>query len=492
MTHSDTESETETEDSEYTSSSESSESTALGENVMEELEQIEPLIYKNTNTELSNLFDTFKQTIHQKKERQDKRRKTKNYETLRKIILQKMDEAYEETYFKELSPLKQEHILAQMMEMKRLKSNKPLRLQLLDLNISMTSKSIVMHKMDTMLTMNRSSGEYNKLNHWIETFMSIPFNTSSSLPICKSDGLNACREYITQCKEVLDQAIFGMNEAKIQFMQLVGQWINNPDSVGNSIALKGPMGTGKTTLLKNGICKLLKREIGFITLGGANDGSYLEGHSYTYEGSTYGKIVDVLIQCKTNNPILYFDELDKVSDSPKGEEIIGILTHLTDSTQNTHFIDKYFSEVPIDMSKCLFVFSYNDEQKVSKILRDRMYVIETRGYNTIEKVAITRQFLIPTIIKTLGLELDNVVFSDALLTYIIDTKTPAEKGVRNLKRTLEVIYNKLNLYSLMDPTTSLFNEPVLDVRYPFVLTNHTVDKLVQSNREPSGFLHMYL
>ena len=250
--------------------------------------------------------------------------------------------------------------------------------------------------------MNPDNGEYYKLNKWVDYVMCIPFEQYNYLPISIHDGKDKCKEYIHQCKKILDETVYGMNDSKSQFMQLIAQWIMNPSSVGSSIALKGPMGTGKTTLLKNGISKLLNREFVLIPLGGANDGSYLEGHSYTYEGSHYGKIVDILIQCKSNNPIIYFDELDKVSDSPKGEEIIGILTHLTDITQNTEFQDKYFSEITIDMSKCLFIFSYNDEDKINKILKDRMYVIETSGYSEKDKIIITRQFLIPTIEKKLN------------------------------------------------------------------------------------------
>ena len=91
---------------------------------------------------------------------------------------------------------------------------------------------------------------------------------------------------------------------------------------------------------------------------------YFGGHSYTYEGSTWGKIVEILVKSKCMNPIIYFDELDKVSDTPKGEEIIGILTHLTDTTQNSKFHDKYFSELDFDLSRCMFIFSYNDESKI--------------------------------------------------------------------------------------------------------------------------------
>ena len=209
--------------------------------------------------------------------------------------------------------------------------------------------------------------------------------------------------------------------------------ISNPQSVGNAIALKGPMGTGKTTLIKYGVSKLLNREFAFIPLGGATDSSYLEGHSYTYEGSTYGKIVDILIQCKTSNPVIYFDELDKVSETPKGEEIIGILTHLTDTTQNDKFHDKYFSEIDFDLSKCLFIFSYNDESRINPILKDRMYNIETKGYEVDEKIIISRKYLIPKIEKEINIDEGNIVFDDETLKYIIKNLTGEEKGVRNLK-----------------------------------------------------------
>ena len=136
--------------------------------------------------------------------------------------------------------------------------------------------------------------------------------------------------------------------------------VTNPEAIGTAIAIKGPPGTGKTTLIKNGISKILGREFAFIALGGATDSSFLEGHSITYEGSTWGKIVDILIQCRSMNPVIYFDELDKISETPKGDEITGILTHLTDVTQNDKFHDKFFSEIDFDLSKCLFIFSYND------------------------------------------------------------------------------------------------------------------------------------
>ena len=140
----------------------------------------------------------------------------------------------------------------------------------------------------------------------------------------------------------------------------------------------------------------------------ATDSSTLEGHSYTYEGSTYGKIVDILIQSKTMNPVIMFDELDKVSDTPKGEEIIGILTHLTDPTQNTEFHDKYFSEIDFDLSKCLFIFSYNDDSKINPILKDRLYKIQTKGYDKKDKIIIANNYLLPIIQETIKFNEDHI------------------------------------------------------------------------------------
>ena len=279
----------------------------------------------------------------------------------------------------------------------------------------------------------------------------------------------------------------------MQFMQMLAQWISNPVSIGNSVAIRGPMGTGKTTLIKEGVSKLLNREFAFIALGGATDSSFLEGHSYTYEGSTYGKIIDILIQCKTSNPVIYFDELDKVSDSPRGEEIIGILTHLTDTTQNDKFHDKYFSEIDFDLSKCLFIFSYNDDSKVNPILKDRMYNIETKGYNVNEKIVICKKYLIPKLDKEFDLEIDDIIISNETVKIIVERYTSYEKGVRNLKRCVETIYSKLNLYHLMGDTNKLFDENIIkDVKYPYKVTNEILEKLISIPQQSQAYTNMYL
>jgi hypothetical protein len=253
--------------------------------------------------------------------------------------------------------------------------------------------------------------------------------------------------------------------------------------------------THNTSLVKEGISKILNREFAFIPLGGATDSSYLEGHSYTYEGSTWGKIVDILIRSKSMNPVIYFDELDKISETPKGEEIIGILTHLTDTSQNSQFHDKYFAEIDFDLSKCLFIFSYNDPLKVNPILMDRMYKIKTSSYLVKEKIVIANQYLIPKIRYEVNFKEGDIIIPDTTLNYIIENYTDKESGVRNLKRCIEIIYKKLNLYRLVKPGTTLFEkENTLVVEFPFHVTNEIVNNLIKKddNGMNKSAINMYL
>jgi ATP-dependent Lon protease len=263
--------------------------------------------------------------------------------------------------------------------------------------------------------------------------------------------------------------------------------------VGTAIAIKGPPGTGKTTLIKEGISKILNRPFSLIALGGCGDSGFLDGHDYTYEGSKYGKIIDILIQSQCMNPVILFDELDKISDSSRGAEITGVLTHLTDTTQNSKFCDKYMSEITLDMSRALYIFSYNDERLVNPILKDRMYKIETKGYKLKDKNIIANKYLLPKIRDQSKFDENDINISEDILEYIINNFTDKEDGVRNLKRCLEIIYTKLNLYRLMKPETKLFNSENMitkeKINFPLNLTTEIVDKLlikIDNDKIPFG------
>ena len=195
------------------------------------------------------------------------------------------------------------------------------------------------------------------------------------------------------------------------------------------------------------------------------------------------------------NPVIYFDELDKISDTPRGEEIIGILTHLTDTSQNSQFHDKYFSGIDFDLSKCLFIFSYNDESKVNPILKDRMYRIQTKGYDSKEKLIIAKDYLLPKIREQVSFTADEVIIPDETIQYIVSNKalTKDESGVRNLKRCLEIIHTKLNLFRLVKPNTSLFNKDMnLEVSFPMTVTKIVVDILIKNEEHQNqSMLAMY-
>lgn len=207
--------------------------------------------------------------------------------------------------------------------------------------------------------------------------------------------------------------------------------------------------THNTTLVKDGICKALGLPFGFVPLGGVSDGSYLLGHSYTYEGARWGRIVEILMNTGCMNPIFFFDELDKVSDTRYGEEIKNILIHLTDSSQNTDFHDKYFCDLPLDLSRCLVVFSYNNGEYINPILKDRMVTIKTGGYTSSNKVEIVERYMLKELLEKYGFRDNDVVFGREVIAKII-SRTKEEKGVRNLKRSLEDIISRLNLDRLLE------------------------------------------
>jgi len=324
----------------------------------------------------------------------------------------------------------------------------PLRFKILKSNIDNRIKYILLTKLEQFQQMNEDHGEYFKLKHWIHSISLIPFNQYVSLPITFNSSLSDIQQFMRQTKDILDQTVYGHNNTKQQFLRIIAQWISNPSSHGHCIGIQGAPGTGKTSFVKEGISKALGLPFGFISLGGSSDGSFLEGHSIAYEGSTYGKIVEILMKTQCMNPIIFFDELDKVSITKKGEEIIGILTHLTDNSQNNSFTDKYFSEIDLDVSRALFIFSYNDESKINPILKDRLITLHVNGYTDEEKINIAYHSLIPKILCSYGFHKDSIRFSNEIILEMINL-IPKEEGIRNLKRAIECIISWLNMSKYM-------------------------------------------
>lgn len=259
---------------------------------------------------------------------------------------------------------------------------------------------------------------------------------------------NTVTNSIKDVKKVLDDSIYGHNNAKRQIERVIGQWITGKQS-GYCFGFEGAPGIGKTSLARKGLAKCLKdkdgvtRPFSFIALGGSSNGSTLSGHNYTYVGSTWGRIVDILMENKCMNPIIFIDELDKVSKTENGKEIIGILTHLIDPTQNESFQDKYFSGIDLDMSKALFIFSYNDVSVIDKILLDRIHRVKFDHLTLYDKLEITNKYILPELYDKIGLS-NSIEFTDEVITFIIENYT-TESGVRKLKEILYEIISEINL-----------------------------------------------
>tara|TARA_A100001015_G_scaffold230273_1_gene260512 strand:+ start:4091 stop:7369 length:3279 start_codon:yes stop_codon:yes gene_type:complete len=272
---------------------------------------------------------------------------------------------------------------------------------------------------------------------------------------------------ITKIKNVLDASVYGHYEAKRHIQRIIGQWITGEHN-GYCFGFEGPPGIGKTSLARKGLAHCLEDENGnprpfaFIALGGSSNGSTLSGHNYTYVGSTWGRIVDIIIEKKCLNPIIFIDELDKVSKTEQGKEIIGILTHLVDTTQNESFEDKYFSGIEINLSKALFVFSYNDASLIDKILLDRIHRIKFNHLSIIDKLEVVHKFILPEITTKLNIK-GIIKIDDEIIKFIINTYT-YESGVRKLKQILFEIYSEINL-QLMD---------LKDTQLPIVLTKENI------------------
>ncbi len=293
------------------------------------------------------------------------------------------------------------------------------------------------------------------------------------------NNLKQITNYTHEVKKTLDQSVYGHNKAKRQIERIIGQWINsnNQNNVGHVLGFEGNPGIGKTTLAK-GLSKCLKDENGnsrpfaLIAIGGDSNAASLIGHSYTYVGSTWGQIVQILIDTKCMNPIILIDEIDKISKTEHGKEITGIFTHLLDPTQNNSFQDKYFSGIDLDLSKVLFILSYNDVESIDKILLDRIHRIKFDSLSIDDKIIICKTHLLPEIYKNIGLE-DLIDFSDEVLQFIIEEYT-LEPGVRKLKEKLFEIISELNL-TILNSNNVDFELPI-KITIEDIKTNYFKDK----------------
>ena len=347
-----------------------------------------------------------------------------------------------------------------------------LMLRILTMKLPQEIQATILAKYNSLQSLEQSSNEYFKLRAWLDKVISIPFGTYKDIPVRLDDGPEKCGDFMRNSKKCMDESVYGQEDSKLQIMQFISSKIANPNSRGLCLLLTGPPGVGKTSLIKNGIAKALGWPFQFISLGGDSDASTYTGHQLVYESSHCGKIVNSLIASKSMSTVLMFDEVDKISQTPKGEEIMNLLIHLTDPVQNSEFEDKYLAGIPIDLSKVMFVFSANDMTKIDRVLLDRMVVITLKGYDLKQKTVIAEQYLLPDALNEVNL-VEKVAISKEILTQVIEDYAHEEKGVRELKRSIEQMTQKINMLRM-------YNSPDL----PFYIKDFTLPFVVKKEHVP--------
>jgi endopeptidase La len=374
-------------------------------------------------------------------------------------------------YFKDLDEETKDESMRQLTEIIKENTEKmPHLFKILQAPINNSTKKTILGKIFSV------SNFGSKNRKWLEDLMRIPFGCYKGLELTSIKSKNVSK-FLNNLTDLMDKAVYGHENAKKQIVNIMAQQIRNPNCNGGVIALYGPPGTGKTCLIKEGIAKAMDKPFIFISLGGAQDSSFLDGHSFTYEGSIYGRIAQALMDAKCMNPIIYFDELDKVSEGHKGDEIINLLIHLIDPVQNKLFRDKYFYDIDLDLSKVTFIFSFNEPSNINYILRDRITMIETKYLTNDMKLHITKNYLLKEICKDVGIKENDVILSDEIIEDIINNYTN-EGGVRRLKEHLYKIIRELNKANL---TKSKIGNSL--VKFPINLSNDIFNELYKSKRK---------
>lgn len=391
----------------------------------------------------------------------------KRFEEIRESSKNNMSNDQCHEYLNNLEQSDREKILAEAERVEGIKKGeKPMYFRILDLPIPLEERKTILREYNSV------GRESQKTKTWLNKIMSLPLGIYKGPSKSKSVS-----KFIKSLEREMDNAVYGHKDAKRKIIQVMCQGIRNPNAKGLVIGIEGPPGVGKTVLIENGICKVLGRPFIPISLGGASDASFLEGHSFTYEGSIPGKIAEAIIQAGCMNPVFYFDELDKISNTHKGDEIVNLLVHLIDPSQNSHFRDKYFHGISLDLSRATFIFSFNDASLINHILLDRITVIETESLDLEQKRIVAREHLLPSIESELGLNANSLQLSNNDIDYLVNTYT-LEGGVRKLKEILFHLGRELNIYNL---TKTRLNDR--KVKFPYKINRVDIEKLTKDFRK---------
>uniref|UniRef100_A0A6C0H6X8 ATPase AAA-type core domain-containing protein n=1 Tax=viral metagenome TaxID=1070528 RepID=A0A6C0H6X8_9ZZZZ len=326
--------------------------------------------------------------------------------------------------------------------------------KILSLQTSSENKTVILKHYHNMKRLEPNSTEYYKNQIFVDLSLSYPWSKTFDINTFL-EGTNV-KSFVYYLKTMFDQHIYGMENVKNEIINIVCKLITNPNSKRNNLALCGNAGIGKSKFIKV-LAEVLGIPLKIISLGGIKDSSFFLGHGYVYVESGPGKILQNIIDAKISNPIVYFDELDKVSETEHGKDIHSFMSYLTDPTQNTEFTDHYFYGMKFDLSKVFYVFTFNDISKIDKVLLDRLNVIHVNTPSTKEINVILQKYCIPDILNNIGMY-KHIEFTPEHIDCIIRTfennfDKQVSSGIREYYRILEKILLEINKDILLDNFT---------------------------------------
>ena len=265
------------------------------------------------------------------------------------------------------------------------------------------------------------SAEASVIRNYLDVCLEMPWNKQTK-----------DRADVAKAKALLDREHFGLDKVKERILELIAVRQINPDAKGKILCLVGPPGVGKTSIAIS-VAKAMNRKLSRLSLGGVRDEADIRGHRKTYIGAMPGRIIDAMIRSGSMNPLLVLDEIDKLSSDMRGDPASALLEVL-DSEQNYAFRD-HFLEIPVDLSRVMFITTANTTDTIPRPLLDRMEVIELNSYTDEEKVEIAKRHLLPKQLKEHGLKKSQLRLSDGALRKMIAAYT-RESGVRVLERQI--------------------------------------------------------
>lgn len=305
---------------------------------------------------------------------------------------------------------------------------KTLAKKLEETDFSPEAKIVAEREFLALRSMSSTSSEYSVSLKFLNWLIRIPWNIKSPE---NSDIKNAAK--------ILDDSHFGMKDVKDRIIEHLAVNSLNPEQKGKIICFVGPPGTGKTSISK-AIAHAMGRKFARFSVGGMRDEAEIKGHRRTYVGALPGKFTSLLAECGTKNPVITIDEIDKMTSNSQGNPSAALL-ELLDPEQNSHFIDHYFGEIPIDASDVFFITTANGLGTIEPALLDRLEIIEVHSYTGLEKTEIAKSFLIPKQLENNGIAGQKISFSNDAIAHLISGYT-REAGVRNLEREISNVCRK--------------------------------------------------